>query len=40
MPIFENHSVLKPPKENITLWRYMDIPSFLLLLAESYLVDP
>ncbi|MDD2563601.1 MAG: hypothetical protein PHU27_05245 [Salinivirgaceae bacterium] len=38
MSIIENHTVLKPPKENYTLWRYMDIPSFLSLLAESALV--
>ncbi len=38
MPIFEKHTVLKPPKENIFLWRYMDIPSFLSLLTDSALV--
>lgn len=38
MPIFENHTVLKPPEENFTLWRYMDIPSFISLLAESSLI--
>lgn len=38
MPIYKNHLILKPPLENVTLWRYMDIPSFLSLLAESSLV--
>lgn len=36
MPISESHPVLIIPKENLTLWRYMDIPSFLsLILNES-----
>ncbi|WP_228780153.1 hypothetical protein [Aquiflexum lacus] len=37
MPINENHPVIRPQKKNITLWRYMDIPSLIYLLAKKSL---
>lgn len=37
MPIKESHPAINPPKTNISLWRYMDIPSFLSLLIEGSL---
>lgn len=37
MPIDEKHSVINPPKTNVSLWRYMDIPSFLSLLTSESL---
>ncbi len=38
MPLIENHPVLNAPKGDITLWRYMDIPSFIYLLEKSSLI--
>ena len=38
MSIIENHIEIKTPTENITLWRYMDIPSFIQLLAKESLI--
>lgn len=38
MPLDESHPVVSVPKSNISLWRYMDIPSFLYLLIERALV--
>lgn len=37
MPIDELHPKCPPPTENICLWRYMDIPSFLSLISEGTL---
>lgn len=37
MPIDESHPVMKIPKTNIILWKYMDIPSFLSLLIDESL---
>jgi hypothetical protein len=37
MPINEDHPILPAPKTNISLWRYMDIPSFLSLLIDEAL---
>lgn len=37
MAIKEDHPAINPPKKNITLWRYMDIPSFVYLLAKESL---
>ncbi|MFI5218989.1 MAG: hypothetical protein ACHQNT_05820 [Bacteroidia bacterium] len=37
MPIIEEHPVIFPPKSNVSLWRYMDIPSFLSLLIDKSL---
>lgn len=37
MPIDESHPLAKTPKTNIILWRYMDIPSFISLLADESL---
>ena len=37
MPINETHPVMNTPKENISLWRYMDIPSFLSLISSESL---
>ncbi len=38
MPLIETHPILKPPKTNIKLWRYMEIPSFISLLSDGALV--
>lgn len=38
MPIDESHPVLNIPRTDITIWRYMDIPSFLSLLTHNTLV--
>jgi hypothetical protein len=38
MAIDESHPVLNIPKTDITIWRYMDIPSFLSLLTNNTLV--
>lgn len=38
MPFDESHPVLNIPKTDITIWRYMDIPSFLSLLTNNTLV--
>lgn len=37
MPFDENHPIITLPDENIDLWRYMDIPSFLSLLVDQSL---
>ena len=37
MPINESHPIMITPKTNITLWRYMDIPSFISLLVDESL---
>ncbi len=37
MSINEEHPVMITPKENLSLWRYMDIPSFLSLLTSNSL---
>lgn len=37
MPIEERNTIMKIPKENISLWHYMDIPSFLSLLTRKSL---
>lgn len=37
MPFDETHPVLLVPKNNVKLWRYMDIASFLSLLVDSSL---
>lgn len=37
MPIDESHPIMKTPKNNLNLWRYMDIPSFLSLLIDESL---
>ncbi len=37
MPLNESHTVMNTPKENINLWRYMDIPSFLSLISTESL---
>ncbi|NLN32839.1 MAG: hypothetical protein GX159_04505 [Flavobacteriaceae bacterium] len=38
MPIKEEHPAINLPKSNIELWRYMDIPSFISLLANEALI--
>lgn len=35
MPINETHPVMNTPISNISLWRYMDIPSFLSLISNN-----
>ncbi|MFA6104439.1 MAG: hypothetical protein WCV67_17270 [Victivallaceae bacterium] len=37
MPIHEQHPALTVPNDNPTLWRYMDIPSFISLLTKEAL---
>lgn len=37
MPFDESHPVMNTPKENIKLWRYMDLASFFSLLVDSSL---
>ena len=37
MPINELHPVMNAPKENITLWRYIDIPSFFSMVSDEAL---
>ena len=37
MPIKEDHPVLNTPQDNISIWRYMDIPSFIALLVNKSL---
>lgn len=37
MPIKLDHPVMSAPSQNVTLWRYMDIPSFLSLLTTKSL---
>ena len=38
MPIDDSHPIVSIPTSNISLWRYMDIPSFLSLLINQSLV--
>lgn len=38
MAIDESHPILNIPKTDITIWRYMDIPSFLSLLTNNTLI--
>jgi hypothetical protein len=37
MPIDEEHPAMRKPRENLRLWKYMDIPSFLSLLTSNSL---
>ena len=37
MPINESHSVMSAPDKDVTLWRYMDIPSFMALITNKEL---
>ncbi|SIO07353.1 hypothetical protein [Algoriphagus halophilus] len=37
MPINEDHPIMNPPDKDVTLWRYMDIPSFMALLTNQEL---
>lgn len=37
MPVDESHSIMLPPKGDLPLWRYMDIPSFISLIVDESL---
>lgn len=37
MPLTTDHNVLKVPKNNPNLWRYLDIPSFIDIIANKRL---
>lgn len=37
MPVDESHSIMRTPKINILLWRYMDLASFISLIVDESL---
>ncbi len=37
MPLEESHPIMSTPRNNISLWRYVDIPSFLSILVDESL---